>query len=458
MKHNYGIPLLIVCSLFICSVASGDSAGQILIDPTQSAGEILPLLGVNAGPAPVGDQGNPDITTQYHDIGVQSIRNHDIYGAHSMSLMYPDRMCDPTDPSCYNFSASDTAFAAMVNGNFTPYFRIGDGYEIVHPPTPSEQEHWSDAAVMVIRHYREGLWNGFSSDIRCVEIWNEPDNVHFWPKPHTQEEFFALYAKTAKKIKAAFPDLKVGGPGVTPAGIKTERGRAYLRSFLTYVKENQVPLDFLSWHMYSNNPEDYSEGGIVIDSLLREYGFENAENHLTEYHTDVKKGTADKNAFDLRTGSPGSAILTAAWISLQNSGVDEAYVYRGNDPTLSFPVFYGIFYADGRPKKPALAFSLWSAMVRYHKKIPLEISGFQDPVYALAGQDDAGNIGVLISNPGLDPRSVSLSVQNRVYPEGEGLMVSDRSDEIQKIRVTNGQVTMPPDSLVFIPCNLTYSQ
>jgi hypothetical protein len=250
---------------------------EIILDLSEITGEMKPLLGVNAGPSPIGDYHNPILTNQYQSIGVRSIRNHDIYRAHSMSGFYPDRTCNPETRTCYNFFTSDSSFSKIIEGGFEPYFRIGDGYDMVKPPSPQEYENWSDAAVKVISHYREGLWDGFISDMKYVEIWNEPDNIHFWPKPHTAEDFFHLYSITAKKIKMAFPDLKVGGPGFTQGAIKTENGRQFVRSFLAFVKKNNIPLDFISWHMYSNNPDDYEEAGLFFDSLLAEYELENVK-------------------------------------------------------------------------------------------------------------------------------------------------------------------------------------
>ncbi len=452
-RERYEIWHLLILTIVLISisqVSATDTVCEIRIDPTVSAGEILPLLGINAGPSPVGDPHNPDLTSQYQEIGVLSVRNHDIYQAHSMSVIYPDRTCDPQDRTCYNFTTSDLTYAAIIHGGFEPYFRIGDGYEAVNPPSPAEQEYWSDAAVQTIRHYREGLWDGFTSDIRYVEIWNEPDNSHFWPKPHTKEEFFNLYAMTAKKLKDAFPDLLIGGPGVTPAAIKTENGRKYLKSFLVFMQENSVPVDFLSWHIYSNNPGDYEEGGLFIDSILEDFGFNQSENHLTEYNTEVMKGKSGGRAFDLRAGSPGSAILTASWISLQNSGVDQAFLYRGNDPSITFPEFYGIFYADGRPKKAALAFSLWSAVSGYQNRLSLQMNENKEGVFALAGREDDGNIGVLISNTNNVPIEIAIRIKDNRYQIQQGLLVSDLSIQILELPIHDQNVTMPPFSVLFM--------
>jgi len=47
--------------------------------------------------------------------------------------------------------------------------------------------------------------------------------------------------------------------------------------------------------------------------------------------------------------------MTAAWIGLQEQGVDVSLFYRGTDPSLDLPTFYGLFFADGRPKRIAMA-------------------------------------------------------------------------------------------------------
>ncbi len=446
----------IFCFLLTFVPVSMGEVIEIILDLSEITGEMKPLLGVNAGPSPIGDYHNPILTNQYQSIGVRSIRNHDIYRAHSMSGFYPDRTCNPETRTCYNFFTSDSSFSKIIEGGFEPYFRIGDGYDMVKPPSPQEYENWSDAAVKVISHYREGLWDGFISDMKYVEIWNEPDNIHFWPKPHTAEDFFHLYSITAKKIKMAFPDLKVGGPGFTQGAIKTENGRQFVRSFLAFVKKNNIPLDFISWHMYSNNPDDYEEAGLFFDSLLAEYELENVENHCTEYNTDTKRRKNGESEYALRAGSSGAAILTASWISLQNCGVDQAFVYRGNDPSQNAPEFYGIFYANGSPKKSALAFSFWSAISGYQKRISLHRSDMNHGLYAIAGQDSIGNIGALLSNTNNAPQTVSIIVEGANYDVGKGYLLSDLSEQIQEISIDNRQISMPSHSVFFIPIKKEY--
>lgn len=49
----------------------------------------------------------------------------------------------------------------------------------------------------------------------------------------------------------------VGGPGLTPAGILTPQGQQFTAGLLDHLQANNTPFDFLSWHMYTNDPAVY---------------------------------------------------------------------------------------------------------------------------------------------------------------------------------------------------------
>jgi hypothetical protein len=241
------------------------------------------------------------------------------------------------------------------------------------------------AAIEVLKHYRTGKWNGFSTRFRYVEIWNEPDNKKFWPRPRTPLDYFQLYHEAAVAIKQQFPELKVGGPAVTQAGALIPQGKKWTQDFLDFVRQKNAPLDFFSWRMYSNNPGEYAEAAKFYRSLLDARGLTHATMHITEWNTDVRDLVDDDpEALALRTGGKGAAILTAAWISLQCNGVDESTFYRGPDPDTRVPTFYGLFYADGSPKRSALAFSLWSKMASENRPIRVGISfADQRPIHKI---------------------------------------------------------------------------
>lgn len=394
---------------------------------------IRPLLGVNVGPLPAGnDPANADLTDAYHQIGVTLIRTHDFYGPLDMAVMYPNQTRDPANPQSYDFRESDRVWQAIVEGGFEPYLRLGDSWNNAKPPANAqERANWVRAAVEVVRHYRQGQWNGFATPLRYVEIWNEPDNQQFWPKPHTPQEYFQLYVETAQALKQAFPDLLVGGPGVTPAGAFTPRGQEWTRSFLAYVRQHNAPLDFFSWHIYSNDPSGWISAAQFYRGELDTFGFQATAMHVTEWNTDIHQIEDNRTEMlALRTGGKGASILTAAWIAMQQSGIAVSTFYRGSDPSTDAVEFYGLFYANGNPKRIALAFSLWSQMTAHPQQVTASATP-QTRLWLLAGQNEAGEIALLVANPSDTP------VCYAVTGLGSGpltlLQVNDESEQIQSL-------------------------
>lgn len=379
---------------------------------------VRPLLGVNAGPTPAGEPGNADLTAAYRAAGVTSVRTHDFYGPLDMSTMYPDQNADPSNPASYDFNTSDETFAAILGAGLEPYLRIGDSWNNVRRVT--NHANHVRAAVEVVRRYRDPARWG-SNRLRYVEFWNEPDG-RFWIG--SREEFFELFRDTALALQAEFPELKIGGPGLTPAGFKSPEGQSFTRGFLETMRASGIELGFFSWHMYSNDPNDFTGAAAFYRELLDSYGFPQAESHITEWNTEYREG-GDPS---LRTGARGAALMTAAWIGLQQEGVDGSWFYRGNDTSPRLPTFFGLFYADGRPKPIGQAFALWAEMAAHPTRIDIQGGSDSDGLWALAGRDATGEVALLVVNTSASTASWQLTGA----PAGALALreVSDTSDGI----------------------------
>lgn len=361
---------------------------------------IKPLLGVVLGPQPSGE-GTVDLTTRYQAAGVTMIRTHDYDGPFDMFHIYPNQNADPTRDTSFNWTSSDATFRKILDGGFEPYIRIGDSDN--HPV--SNTANWAAAATAVIRRYSDSARWGRNA-IRYVEIYNEPDSRTFWSG--TPDAFNQLYIATAKAIKAAFPSIKVGGCGFTGLQYQPLPGVAqggFLRPFLSAVSSAGAPLDFLSWHTYLLNPTDITTGAQYFRAQLNAYGFPNAESILSEWNTDFEGPQGGDAA--LRTGARGSSILAATWINLQLTDVVYSMLYRGPDPSLNLPTFYGMWYTDGRPKPAALAQTLFSQMAKYGTRV--STSSSSSGIYALAAKNASGERAILISNTSSSAGSWQIS-------------------------------------------------
>ena len=428
---------------------------QALVVGARSGASVQALLGLNVGPGPQGEAGNVDLTSAYQQRGVNLVRNHDYYGPLDMATMYPDRSKDPLQSSSYNFTgvldtrygrSSDSVFASIVNGGFEPYFRIGDSYNNVSPPNATQLPNWSQAAVQVLRHYRSGQWGGFSSSFRFVEIGNEPDNQIFWPAPLTSNDFNQLYDQTARAVRAAFPSLKIGGPGWAPSGCLAPEGQAKVRSLLDYIKAANSPLDFMSFHVYGTDATTYQTCAQFYRTELDSRGLTGVELHITEWNTP--NGSAGSATGQLRYNAQGAAYMTAAWIKLQGAGVTQSTFYRGTDPAPNAPEFYGMFYGDGRTKKVADAFSLWRDVTAY----PHVLQGSGGPASAtlLVAENDTGARAILMANPGTTSVSSSISFADGKTQGDYQVSSSTVSDGLVIEPLAGSTVSVPAKSTVLL--------
>lgn len=399
--------LAVFTAIGTLSIAALAHAADLTLTLGSRGTALQPLTSINAGPTPPANSGALDQTAIYQRLGVKMVRTHDFSGPFDMAYMYPDRSKDPTLQSSFNFTtpagpsplSSDDVYQSIVNNGFGIYLRIGDSAGETKTPSDSERANWAKAAVQVLKHYAKSQWSGFSGDIQYVEIGNEPDSSGFWTGTPTQ--FYQLYVETAKAIRAEFPAIKIGGPGVTQSGYSGTTGQQWVSNFLDYVKANGAPLDFFSWHLYSNTAEDFATAAAYYRKTLDAKGYTAAESHVTEWNTAGSSSSTSTNG-DYRAKAKGAAVITSAWINLQEQGVSQAFFYRGCDIGTPDPQLYGLLFPDGTPKKSALAFGLWNEVLGYGTRYPLTASETFAPtgVKALAAQRSDGALAVLVANTG----------------------------------------------------------
>jgi|GEM_PF-1509694 len=427
---------------------------RVTLNIGKPRGKLKPLLGINAGPAPSGEPGNADLTAQYKWAGVREVRTQDYYGPLDLSIMYPYLGADPSNPLSFDFTSSDKVFAKILDSEAEPYLRLGDSYNNAKvPSTKKESDNYWRAAVKVVQHYRRGEMNGFKADFRYVEIGNEPDNRRFWPAPY--KDFFPFFLNTFKEIKREIPELKVGGPGFVVSSYKIASAQKNVSDFLGYLKDNKICPDFISFHLYSDDPAEYYDIVNFYRKEAKKYGMEKVELHISEWNTE-------EGGIEMRTGREAAPYLTACWIALQEAGADVSCLFRGTDTNRDNPGFYGIFHADGSKKPSAYAFHLWSRMSQFDERLDMNsnqplldanpsLSGLLKPLWMLAGKDKIGDIAILVSNIGRQEMTCDLSLPEPAEEiEAVEFETCDRGLISRRLGSQNPILIFKPLSLYFI--------
>ena len=276
----------------------------------------------------------------------------------------------------------------LVRYGIEPYFRLGVTIEnqfkikAYHIDPPADYGKWARICEHIIMHYTEGWADGFEYKITYWEIWNEPENDMMWTG--TKEDYYRLYDVTAKHLKARFPHLKFGGYAscgfyaIAPRpGKNTSDQQQYFidffYGFMEYIKEHDCPIDFFSWHTYSD-----TKCAIVMDKWvhdkLAEYGYGDIELHLNEWDPFAKeRGTAHH-----------SAEVAAMMIAMQNGYTDLCCIY---DMRANYGDYTPLFSTEEGHHPRTAYYSLVAFNQLYKLGSQLEAVCDTDGLYTLAASD-----------------------------------------------------------------------
>lgn len=181
----------------------------------------------------------------------------------------------------HEFTSLDVLLKQLYKNGTQPYFSYSFMPHILQPAggdfrsAPADFDAWKRLCGDIAAHYAEEGW-----PLAAHEIWNEPDlDTTFYTG--TWEDFIRMYDYGVRGIREANPNATVGGMSLAFAQ-KVDKSK--IRQFLTHVRENKLPMDFLSYHNYSNTR--FMKDTELLNGILAEYGsaFDTLGLHINEFH------------------------------------------------------------------------------------------------------------------------------------------------------------------------------
>jgi len=409
--------LVLACAGAVACLVTSASAQfrELSVNAAQVTGTVRSLQGVNQ--VPVLPQSNgvklwprpqPDLRRQYKELGIDSVRTHDTDGPTDIDAfkkghpvdgtIFPNWDADPEKPKSYIFGPSDQVITATKDTGADVYFRIGRTYDS-DPIRVPDYDKYASVVKHVAMHYNSGWAEGYHYNIHHWEFWNEPDVAADWIEhgsgveerytvnwPEPIGQFYKLYAKVAMSLKSYDPKLKVGCCALS----RGQSSSPYREGFIRYCAENNVPLDFYSWHHYTDDsadPWDYVRIGRDVREILDTNGLYNAEDYCTEWEmclTDATRGPHPQSIYSMAA----AAWTASTMVYMQDSPISLAHFEAG--PSL--------FNRDGTYRKRAYVFKATLAMLKTPQR--LAVTGADTIGFAvLAGRSpDGKTVQVLISN------------------------------------------------------------
>jgi xylan 1,4-beta-xylosidase len=235
------------------------------------------------------------LSNNYVAMGVDLIRMHDGGGSNGTgagdvdgpgaSRMVPSLDADPTTEASYNFAPTDSMLQNMHDAGADIYFRAGRSNISGGNTVPPDVAKYGEFVKHIVMHYNGGWSKGFMYGIKYFEIWNEPDFIPFWSG--TGDQYHDLYKAIALAIKAADPTVLIGGPANSTYNDKTGTRAGLLK----YINDNKLPLDFYSFHKYTNksqDPMDYARMAQNFRDELDMFGLKNAQIVTSEFESSLQ--------------------------------------------------------------------------------------------------------------------------------------------------------------------------
>ncbi|GAB4244347.1 MAG: cellulase family glycosylhydrolase [Acidobacteriota bacterium] len=193
------------------------------------------------------EQWRKDLRRFHTEAGLERIRFHGIFND-ELGVYAPSFQNRSRDPNWQNV---DRVYDGLLEIGVRPLVELTFmpknlargtstfGFYKGNTSPPKDFAAWAAFITQFLQHLvdRYGI-----EEIRtwAFEVWNEPDLPFFWTG--TRDEYFQLYAVTVRAIKAIDPEIKVGGPATSAV--------RWIPEFLAYCEAHNLPVDFVSTHIY----------------------------------------------------------------------------------------------------------------------------------------------------------------------------------------------------------------
>jgi xylan 1,4-beta-xylosidase len=300
IRRYFAVALALIASVVSLQAAStNQSARAITADLRSTNGPLDTMFKrcIGAGRANEGLRADwqRQLTYAHRECGFEYIRMHGLFcddmGVYRVEKGVPQ----------YNWQYIDELYDFLHSIGMKPFVELGfmpqalaSGSKTIfwwrgNVTPPRNMSRWSDFIRAFVQHVQDRYGE---AEVRTwyFEVWNEPNLDGFFTG--TQQQYFDLYAATARAIKSVSPHYRVGGPATA--------GCAWVPQFIHFCETNGAPVDFISTHTYGVQAgflDETGNAGTVLstnaDSIFGEVkevrrqiaqsAFPKLELHFTEW-------------------------------------------------------------------------------------------------------------------------------------------------------------------------------
>jgi hypothetical protein len=290
-----------------------------IVRPETGAAELVVDAGAVREPMEIGrhalGQGGLSDEPMFDGAAVRALRPHLIrLFVQEYFDVYPRR-------GVYNWRTLDRSVDNILASGARPLMSLCIKPRALYPVIdqnrvdPTSYAEWEELIYRMVAHYK----NEKKSGIRYWEVFNEPDigEDGGCPSRFTPETYNRYYTHTVRAIRRADPAARVGGPALA------SHRSPLLPALLRHCSENAVPLDFVSWHIYSSDPRAIADTVVAVRKLLAQFPALKCETMLDEWNMSLSRPRLE----------PGyqPAFLLESIRRMREAGLDYSCYYHIRD-------------------------------------------------------------------------------------------------------------------------------
>ena len=348
--------------------------------------------------------------------GFEAVRFHGIL-MDDVGVYDPDRVTvnpgqvaekSASGASVYNFSYVDQIYDGLLAQGVRPFVELSFMPQKMASDPKALHAFWYKQNVSPPKDYAawDAMITAFTQHVVArygieevsrwyFEVWNEP-NIDFWVGKPAQASYFELYDHTVRAVKGVSGRIRVGGPATAQA--------AWVPAFLEHCKQQQVPVDFVSTHVYANDTakdvmgtdEQIPRDRMVCRSVQKVHG-----EIAASVYPKMPLIFSEYNASYANEPDVTDTVYMGPWLAgtiSQCDGLTEAMSYWTfsdvfeEQGVVRTPFYggFGLMAEDGIPKPAFHAFAM------LHRLGERRISVASDAVLATRSND--GTVAVALWN------------------------------------------------------------
>lgn len=224
----------------------------------------------------------------------------------------------------FNWSELDLTVQDILATGALPFFSLSYMPPVIArnggvTDMPRDMGEWQFLVQNTIEHYSGRF--GMNLNNVYYEVWNEPDLFGGFKNRGSEKNYMDLYfysslgAQNAQNVNS----FKFGGPATTAFY------PGWFERLFSFVRDNQLRLDFFSWHRYGYDMSEFTQDMYqAYSKAINEYPeFSQVEFLITETGHDPE----NDDGYDTDFG----AIHTLATVATVSEAVDRMFIFEIKD-------------------------------------------------------------------------------------------------------------------------------